>query len=253
MKRILLAAVFVGSVLSGNAQDYKVARTTGKLQIVEVGDVTIEGYDGKEIIFSSRSGDRERDARAQGLRAISSMGLEDNTGLGLSVKENGDVIEVRQLKKMDGPDIRIKVPKGIVISYSHTSPHGSDFRLKNLENEIQVSTVHNQVELENVTGIVTVKTVHGDIDASFPSGVKERVTLVSVHGHVDIAIPTSTKANLRMGTSWGELFVDPELKLENTTTGGMVKYNDNFNGKLNGGGIDIELSSTHSNVYLRKK
>ncbi|HYG01521.1 MAG TPA: hypothetical protein VD927_03700 [Chryseosolibacter sp.] len=253
MKKIILTLSLVALTLSAMSQEYKVARTSGKLHIVEVNDVTIEGYDGKEIVFSSRTNEREHDKRADGLRAVSSLGLEDNTGLGLSVKENGDVIEVRQLKKMDGPDIRIKVPKGIVISYEHTSPYGSDFRLKNLDNEVFISTVHNQVDLDNVTGPVTVKTVHGDIDASFTSGVKNKIILESVHGHVDLGIPATTKATLKMETSWGELFVDPELKIEIANTGDMVKYSDNFNGKMNGGGIEIELASTHNNVYVRKR
>jgi len=253
MKRILLTLSLVATCLVAMSQEYKVARTTGKLHIVEVNDVTIEGYDGKEIVFSSRTNDREHDKRAEGLRAVSSLGLEDNTGLGLSVKENGDVVEVRQLKKMDGPDIRIKVPKGVVISYEHTSPYGSDFKLRNLDNEVMVSTVHNQVDLENVTGVVTVKTVHGDIDATFSSPVKSNLILESVHGHVDLGIPATTKATLKMETSWGELFVDPELKIEINNNGDLVKYSDNFNGKMNGGGIEIELASAHNNVYIRKK
>jgi hypothetical protein len=255
MKKIMMLAAFALAV-SGmvNGQDYKVAKTTGKLMITEVNEVKIEGYDGKEIIFSSRDNDREKDERSKGLRAVSSLGLEDNTGLGLSVLEKGDVIEVRQLKKMDGPDITIKVPKGIIVSYEHSSPYGSDLELKNLENEIYVSTVHNQVRLDNVSGPLHIKTVHGDIDASFGTNIKNPVSLVSVHGHVDVAIPVATKATLKLGTSWGEIFVDPDLKIEVDTTGNMKRYSDNFTGKMNGGGgIDFDLSSTHNNVYLRKK
>jgi predicted membrane protein len=252
MKFYTVLIVFLLTIAHANAQEYKVAKTTGKLTIVEVNDVRIEGYDGKEIVFTSRNHKDDRDERASGLRAISSMGLEDNTGIGLAVQTNGDVIEVRQLKKMDGPEILIKVPKGIVISYEHSSPYGDEFRLKNLENEVQISTVHNQVMLENVTGVVTVKTVHGDIDATFPA-IKNKISLESVHGHVDIALPADTKANLKMSTSWGELFVDPGFKIEMEKKDGLQNYSDKFNGKLNGGGLEIELASTHNNVYLRKK
>jgi predicted membrane protein len=247
-----MTLTLVGSAVI-KAQEFKVARSTGKLQIVEVNDVRIEGYDGKEIIFTSRSNDRENDDRAKGLRAVSNMGLEDNTGLGLSVLEKADVIEVRQLKKMDGPDITIKVPKGVIISYEHSSPYGSDVQLKNLENELHVSTVHNQVLLDNVTGPLNIKTVHGDIDATLGTNIKNPIVLESVHGHVDVAIPVTTKASLRLGTSWGEIFVDPELKIEIDNKGNMIKYSDNFSGKMNGGGIDFDISSTHNNVYLRKK
>ncbi len=254
MKKILIAVgLVVAAVSAAWAQEYKVAKSTGRLDIREVGEVEIEGYNGSEIIFTSRDHDRKDNERAKGLRAISSLGLEDNTGIGLSVVVNGDVIEVRQLKKMDGPEISIKVPKGVIVSYSHTSPYGSDLTLKNMENEIEVSTVHNDVRLDNVTGPMAVNTVHGDIDASLSANMKNPISIVSVHGHVDVAMPVATKANMRLNTAWGEIFVDPDFKIEFNSQGSMVKYSDNLSGKLNGGGIDIKLSSTHSNVYLRKK
>src|SRR5687768_6112784 len=103
MKKILIiiAAVLICySPLS--AQEYKVSKSTGRLEIMEVNHVSVEGYNGNEIIFTSNNKDRDNDDRAKGLRALSSLGLDDNTGLGLSVVEKGDVIEVQQLKKTDG-------------------------------------------------------------------------------------------------------------------------------------------------------
>lgn len=252
-KNIILLAV--GLIISTSlwAQEYKVAKNSGKLNIREVNEVTIEGYDGNEIVFSSKSFKGDRDDRAKGLRAISSMGLEDNTGLGLSVIDEGGTIEVRQLKKMDGPDILIKVPNGVAITYSHTSPHGSDVKIKNAANEVDISTVHNDVQLENTTGQIKVKTVHGNIEASFISDIKKALSLSSVHGHVDVTLTPATKANLKLSTTWGEILVDPDLKLEIDRAGDMIKYTDKLNAKINGGGVDINLSSTHDNVYLRKK
>jgi predicted membrane protein len=254
MKKIVL---FIGMIVAGIsvvfAQDFKVARTSGRIEIKELNEVTVEGYNGNEIVFSSRDHDKEEDERAKGLRAISNSGLEDNTGLGISVLEKGNVIEVQQLKKMDGPDIKIMVPKGITISYSHTSPYGSDVRFKNVENEIEVSTVHNEVYLDNVTGPMTINTVHGGIEANFGANMKNPISIISVHGHVDVSLPITTKANLKLGTSYGEIFVDPEFKIDIDKSGNMVKYSDNVSGKINGGGLDVTLSSTHNSVYLRKK
>lgn len=254
MKRIFaimaLSCFTVGFV---NAQEYKVAKSTGRLEIKEVNNVIIEGYAGNEIVFTSRDGKRDEDKRAQGLRSISNNGLEDNTGFGLSVVDKGSVIEVHQFKRADGPNVTIKVPKGVVVSYSHSSPYGEEVKFRNVESEIEVSTLHNSVELENVTGPLTIKTVHGDIDASFGPNIKNPLSIVSVHGHVDVAFPVGTKANLKLGTVYGEIFVDPDFKIEVEKSGGMVKYSDNVTGKINGGGLDITLSSTHNNVYLRKK
>ncbi|HEX6893231.1 MAG TPA: DUF4097 family beta strand repeat-containing protein [Chryseolinea sp.] len=235
------------------AQEFKVAKSTGRLEIKEVNRVLIEGYSGNEIVFSSRNGKREDDERAKGLKAISNSGIEDNTGLGLSVVDKGNVIEVQQLKKMDGPEIMIKVPKGVVVSVVHTSPHGSDIEFRNMESEIEVSTVHSGVVLNNVTGPMTIKTVHGDIETALGTNIKSPVSIVSVHGHVDVALPVTMKANVKLSTVYGEIFVDPDFKIElEKTQDNLIRYTDKLTAKINGGGVEVTLSSTHNNVYLRK-
>ncbi len=243
-------------VLSGvlHAQEFKLAKSTGKLIIKDLNYVSLEGTAGNEIIFSSLDGPDEKDKRAEGLRAVSSMGLEDNTGLGLSVIDKGATYEVYQLKKMDGPRVKIQVPKGVSIYLTHSSPYGEDVKLKNMENEIETSTVHNGIHLENVTGPMTIKTVHGEIEADFSAGIKSPIVLSSQHGLVDVTIPTSAKVTMSMKTSFGEIFVDPALKMQVETSGDLVKYSSNkVNGKINGGGVEISLTSNHDNIYLRKK
>lgn len=250
-KQILIA---LGLLISGGmyAQEYKLNKSSGTLDIKEVNHVTIEGHNGNEIIFKSSNNDHEDDDRAKGLRSISSMGIEDNTGIGLSVVDKGNVIEVRQLKKMDGPDIKILVPKNVVVSYSHTSPHGDEIKIKNFEGKVEVNTVHSGVELTNTTGPLDINTVHGDIDASLGGTLKEPISIESVHGHVDVALPTGIKADIKLTTQFGELLVDPDFKIEIDRDGTMIRYSDKVSGKINGGGLDITLSSHHNNVYLRK-
>ena len=59
MKKILLSLAFgVLLAASANAQEYKVARSTGRLEIREVNNVSIEGHSGSDIIFTSRNQDR---------------------------------------------------------------------------------------------------------------------------------------------------------------------------------------------------
>lgn len=252
-KQILTIAVLIMTT-GVFAQEYKLAKSTGKLLINEVNNVSIEGYDGKEIVFTSLDNSREKDRRADGLRAVSSMGLEDNSGIGLSVVDKGATIEVNQLKRMSGPKIKIMVPKGVSVAYSHSSPYGNSIKIKNVESEIEISTTHNGVYLDNVTGPMTVKTVHGSIDALFSGNMKSPISIVSVHGPVDITVPLATKANLSMSTNYGEIFVDPAIKIDFEGQGDWKVYGSNkVNGKMNGGGLDFRLSSTHNNIYLRKK
>lgn len=254
MKKVIVFLFLLGTIQVYGQGGYKVSKSSGKLVIEDVNSLTVEGYSGNEIIFSSLDGERENDPRSQGLRAISNMGLEDNTGLGLSVVDKGTVIEVHQLKKVDGPKVKIMLPKGVNISIKHSSHYGNDIRLKNVESEVEISTVHNKVFLENVTGPMAIKTVHGDVDADLSSNVKGPISIVSVHGHVDVAINTALKANMSLSSHYGEIFVDPAIKIDIQSQGEFVKYgSDKITGKMNGGGLDLSMVSTHNNIYIRKK
>ena len=251
-RNIIIATVALLITGWANAQEYKVAKSTGRLEI-NLGRVTVEGHSGNEIIFSSKNYKDEKDPRSEGLRSVNSLGLEDNTGLGINVQDKGNVVEVYQLKKTSSPDIKILVPKGMIVSVRHDSQYGNEIKFKNIENEIEVSAQYNSVELDNVTGPLTVKTIYGHIEAVFGSTIKDPVSIVSVYGYVDVTLPQTTRANLKLSTSYGEILVAPELKLEVNPSG---KYSDRISGKLNGGGegaVNIDLSCNYGKVYLRKK
>lgn len=250
MKKISI--VLVALLVSGltYAQEFKVAKSTGKLNL-HIGRVTVEGHTGNEIIFTSKDGrDKDEDDRAKGLRAINSLGLEDNTGLGINVTEKDGVVEVNQLKKMNSPDIKILVPKGVIVYFDHESQYGGKATFKNMENEIEVSCQYNSVILENVTGPLTVKAVYGGVDAVFKDNVKGPISIVSIYGHVDVALPLATKANLKMTTSYGEIFMAPEFKITVENESGD---SDRVKGTINGGGINIDFRSDYGKIYLRKK
>ncbi|MBT1703846.1 DUF4097 family beta strand repeat-containing protein [Chryseosolibacter indicus] len=234
------------------AQEFKISKNSGRLEI-HLGRVTVEGHNGNEIIFSSTNNRHEKDKRAEGLRTVTSLGLEDNTGLGVNVTTKGDVIEVLQLKKTTSPDIKILVPKGVIVSYQHESQYGSTARFINLPNEIEISAQYNNVELKNVTGPITAKTIYGSVDAVLESVIKDPISIVSIYGHVDVSLPETTKANLKLSTSYGEILVAPEFKIDIDKQGSMVSYSDKVSGKINGGGLNIDLSANYGKVYLRRK
>ncbi|MBS1544204.1 MAG: DUF4097 family beta strand repeat protein [Bacteroidetes bacterium] len=254
MKKIFIVLTLCATALVLKAQEYKIAKSSGKLLIEEVNRVSLEGTTGNEIIFSSLEGNGSKDKRADGLRAIGNMGYEDNTGLGVSVVDKAGVIEVHQLKKMDGPKIRIQVPKGVTVTVKHTSPYGSTIKASNMENEFEVSTVHSSIMMTGLTGPVNIRTVHGDIDMDFTAAVRGPLNIHSEHGHIDVTFPAGIKANMTLGTNFGEIFMDPALKLETGEKDNWVKYGSNkVSGKVNGGGLEVSLTSGHSNIYVRKK
>jgi hypothetical protein len=254
MKNKKIITGIVALLMAGwvHAQEFKVAKNSGRLEI-NLGKVTVEGHDGSEIIFSSRSHKNEKDERAEGLRSVNSLGLTDNTGLGINVTDKGNIIEVRQLQKTKSPDIKILVPKGVIVSFTHESQYGGEAKFRNLTNEIEVSAQYNNIALESVTGPLTVKTIYGHVEATFDTNIKDPVSIVSVYGYVDVSLPQATKADLKLSTSYGEIFVAPEFDIKVEPSGGMIHYSDKVRGKINGGGVNIDLACNYGKVYLRKK
>jgi len=238
--------------LIAEAQEYKIAKSSGRLEL-NIGRVTVEGHDGNEIIFSTRDQKSEKDERAKGLRPVNSLGLQDNTGLGIHVADKGNVIEVHQLKPTHAPDITVRVPKGVIVSFKHDSQYGGKARFINLTNEIEVSALYNSVELERVTGPLTIETTYGGVTADFEAPIKDPISIVSIYGFVDVTLPQSTQADLRLSTSYGDIFVAPELDLNITPSEGMKVYSNKVAGTINGGGIDIDLNCNYGKIYLRKK
>ena len=235
-------------------EEYKLSMTSGRLLVKEVNEVEFVGLSGSGVIIQASAADKEDSERAEGLKLINGLGLEDNTGLGLNISKDGDANVIRELSSRNSRGYIIQVPKGVTIVYEHSSSHGDDVVFKNILGEIESTTNHNDVLLENVTGPITINTVHGDIDGSFTNvNQANPISIVSSHGDIDIGVPENTKANLKIDTSWGEIYSDLNIAI-NREEGNMKSYGgNNVVGTLNGGGVSFQVKSTHGSIYLRKK
>ncbi len=255
MKKYLIIPIFnIAFISSAIAQEYKINQSAGKM-VLNLTAVTVEGYNGNKIVFSTTKKETEIDPRAQGLRAIGGGGYTDNTGLGISVEQRGTTTEVDQIGSSDLA-IKILVPKNVIVSLTcHKMANSGEIIFKNMENEIEISTDYNKIKLENISGPATINALFGSIDAIFSDHIKGPISIASVYSTVDISIPASTKANLKLSTTHGDIFAAPELKIafekhednnEETDSGNEVV------GKLNGGGLEFKLSSEFGKIYLRK-
>ena len=235
-------------------EEYKLSMTSGRLLVKEVNEVEFVGHSGNGVIIQASAADKEDSERAEGLKLINGLGLEDNTGLGLNLSKDGDANVIRELSSRNSRRYIIQVPKGVTIVYEHSSSYGDDVVFKNILGEIESTTNHNDVLLENVTGPITINTVHGDIDGSFTNvNQANPISIVSSHGDIDLGIPDNTKANLKIDTSWGEIYSDLNIAI-NREEDNMKSYGgNNVVGTLNGGGVSFQVKSTHGSIYLRKK
>lgn len=214
-KQLILLFTLLSICTSVWAQkEYRLAKTTGRLNL-NINGAIVEGYDGNEIIFSAKIAEEEVvDERAKGLKAISGSGFSDNTGLGIDVTVNGQDINVNTVSRRLKGILTIKVPQNIKVSFTNNTTISSDeVFLKNLKNEIEVSTTYNKIKLENNTGPMNIKTMYGSVDASFTGEIKGPVSIISVYSFVDVSLPAGTKANVELSTSYGKLYAADEFKI----------------------------------------
>jgi len=224
---IILIALLTTSVIVKAQEEYRISKSTGQLKLNVTG-VIVEGYDGKEIIFSGKKIKVEEvDERAKGLVPVSSSKYTDNTGLGISVVENGENVNVNLVAKEPIGLLTIKVPQNIKVSISNynynnyamlsinnSNNNSEDVVLKNLKNEIEVSVYNNKVRLENNTGPMNIKTMSGAVEAIFSSDIKGPVSIISATNYVDVTMSANTKANIEMSTNSGKLYAGKEFKID---------------------------------------
>lgn len=252
--KLIMMSLAMIAVMQLNAQDHTVkisnpGQTT--LIIKEVNRVSVEAYDGNDIQIDSDS-QREQPERAEGLTALSARG-KDNTGIGLNVQQNGNEVVVFQAARRTKGKYTIKVPKGVNIQIEHTGSYeGGKIEVYGVAGEVEISGRYNSVYMEDVTGPALVNTVYGKVEAIFSELNQDGPTsLVSVYGVVDVTLPANSKADVSIKTPYGEAFSDMDIQFEGED--GMRKVSSTIQGKLNGGGVKLDLKASHRNVYLRKK
>ncbi|RYF25402.1 MAG: hypothetical protein EOO42_03805 [Flavobacteriales bacterium] len=217
MKKQLVMLVMLFSIgLTVNAQkEYRLAKTTGHLKL-NLNGAIIEGYDGKEIVFSNKNNTAvEVDERAKGLEAITTSGYKDNTGMGISVKENGDEVQVNYVFSNNSDILTIKVPQGMKVSFNNNSnQYYEDIIIKNIKGEIEVATHYNKIKLENNSGPMNISSINGAVEATFVGEIKGPISIVSIRDYVDITLPVNTKGNIELASNYGKIYAAKDFKID---------------------------------------
>ena len=150
------------------------------------------------------------------------------------------------------------VSVGKVSGKASLSTAGGNIELKGASGNVSARTSGGDVKLQNITGSIDAKTSGGEVDAELiPSG-KGGSKLSSSGGDVRLYIDENSKATIEAtihldGWGWkkSRYVVKSEFPKESYETdedGSEIRavY------KLNGGGEEIELSTSNSNIEIHK-
>lgn len=242
-------------------QEYRVEFNKGKIVLDNVNGVEIQGYNGHEVIIVSedeieRNHHKGHDARAEGLRLISSSGDQDNTGLGLSVKQDGKELVVTQVKSaFDCVDVKVMVPKTIDVRYVNNQITACELVIREIEREIEVSKNYESVEFIDVTGPMSIKVIYGDIDGNFKRLSQDgSISLISMYGDVEVELPNDAPADLLMKTGYGDVYSNFDIKMKNNLNENCNNswFGTYIEGQINGGGVEFITKATYGDIYFKK-
>ena len=239
------------------AQEYKtkLANSKDRKVIIEMAasDIKIEGHNSDEVIIQASSGFEAPPDRAKGLKPMYYNAV-DNSGIGLSVTpENGGL----KIEKATRKDVKytIKLPRKVAVLYQETNWQGANISISNMDGDLEIKTNGANINLNNVTGPIVANTTSGEVTVVYSSLNQEKPTAISsISGEIDVSLPATVKSNLNLRSITGEMYTDFDLGVKNAKNG-MTKVggNNNIEGQTNGGGVEIQLKTISSNIYIRKQ
>jgi hypothetical protein len=237
---------------------YKVPNSNAIKKVVIkdlLAEIRIVGSQGNEIVIDAK-GLEGIPERAKGLKPLYGNGCMDNTGAGVAANESGGVLTICGASKgSEDASFVFTVPKGISISIDYNSPFANEnIEVKDMEGEVEASTLIADIKCSNVTGPLVLNSTSGNIDVSISTLNQDSPTSISlISGDLDITLPANSAANLDMNALTGGVYTDFEFKID-SNTGNLRRIGGNsIETKINGGGVDLNLSCTSGNIYLRKK
>jgi len=245
------------SATTAFAQEYKTKLANSKDRKVTIemagGEFKIEGHNSDEVIIQASSGFEAPPERAKGLKPMYYNAV-DNSGIGLSVtSENGGL----KIEKATRKEVKytIKLPRKVAVLYQETNWQGANITISNMDGDLEIKTNGANISLINVTGPIVANTTSGEVSVVYSSVNQEKPTAISsISGEIDVSLPASAKSNLNLRSITGEMYTDFDLGVKNSKNG-MTKVggNNNIEGATNGGGVEIQLKTISSNIYIRKQ
>ncbi|WP_420150846.1 hypothetical protein [Spirosoma sp.] len=258
MKTLLMLGVGLAwCFATANAQEYKTKLTNSKDRKVTIemdaAQLKIEGHNSDEVIIQASTGYEAAPERAKGLKPIYNTAV-DNSSIGLAVTPESGGLKIEKAARKQ-ITYTIKLPRKVAILYQETNWHGSNITISNMDGDLEIRTNNSAIDLNNVTGPVVANTINGEVNIVYSSLSQEKPTAIStINGPIDITLPANAKANLKLRSVGGEMYTDFDLGMKNSKDGlAKVGGGRNIDGSTNGGGVEMQLKTINSNIYIRKQ
>ena len=136
----------------------------------------------------------------------------------------------------------VKAPSSIKVA-AHTTNGG--IRLDALPNDLDVSSVNGGIDGDRLSGPLQASTTNGGVDVHLDAVKPGGVRLSTVNGGISLELPQSAQADISARVTNGGLHTD------NLSLDIQEQSRRRLDGRLNGGGSRVELSTTNGGIRIR--
>ena len=212
----VLVLLLTTTLFAQNSKPYKI-KFSGKDKKVSIlvfqNAIQVTGYDGDEVIIDAERNNSEGFPKeAEGLRMVSGSGIADNTGLGASAEQVGNVLKISVPKNKYFGNISIKVPREVAVSIrENENIWNNQWRISGLSGEIELKANHTTITLNDISGPLVCNAGWGKVKISYTSISQSAPHSITTYSPVDVTLPTDAKATLGLKSSFGDVFTDWEL------------------------------------------
>lgn len=246
--KITLLAVFFSVGVYGQEDYTKSLEGIEWVKIESKGNIKVKTHSSDQLLIKGGKSYKIPE-RAKGLRLLGPGG-SDNTDVGFSVIKEGNSLLVRNLRKSEDAEIYLPADQNISVK---STWHGQ-IEISGFLGEIEANAeLNGGISVEDVSGPLTANTLNGEIEVTFVKVSQDSpITVYSTNGALDISMPSDTPADLRLGTTNGEIYTNFEISFPEKD-GLRAIASKKVKGSINQGGVDINLKTTNGNIYLRKE
>jgi hypothetical protein len=212
--------------------------------------ITVKTYAGADVIVET--GGSHRAAAAGGMRRIDGP-------RGLTIDEENSVISIHADPTLQGP-VALTVPADISVDL-HTL--NGNLSVEGVHGEVDTDTLNGHTEVTGISGTVVAHSLNGPIHVTMDRvDPSKPLSFSSLNSVIDVTLPADVKANVQFKTMRSDIYSDFEIRLGQTAAmskddSGQLKFrlrfDQNFEGIINGGGVQATFHTLHGTIYLRKK
>jgi hypothetical protein len=139
----------------------------------------------------------------------------------------------------------VKAPKNAVVNITNTN---GQVVLNALSGKVVAHTTNGAIKGTKLTGGVDGESTNGSVSIDMASVGRDRISLETTNGSVTLMLPEQAKATVSASVTNGGINVG---SLDNFEV--SEKSRRHLEGKMNGGGTEVELHTTNGSIRLRSR